>query len=65
LLSSHPKPPNIDVEAIGFHHQRRLFVDRNDLPIRSVSEQYPWEWMFRARFAPHLLEHPLHWLEAP
>jgi glutathionylspermidine synthase len=55
----------LDLEAIGFHYQRRLFVDTNDRPIRNLFKLYPWEWLMRDRFAPHLLEHRLKWLEAP
>jgi glutathionylspermidine synthase len=53
------------VEDIGWNQQRRAFVDLEERPIRTCFKLYPWEWLLREQFAPHLLETRVRWLEPP
>ncbi|GAC1515636.1 MAG: glutathionylspermidine synthase family protein [Gemmatimonadaceae bacterium] len=46
----------IGVAAVGWDSVRRRFVDDADRPIATCFKLYPWEWMVREAFAPHLLE---------
>lgn len=55
----------LEVERIGWHEQRRLFTDEQEQPLRTVFKLYPWEWMIREQFGPHLLNSPVRWLEPP
>jgi glutathionylspermidine synthase len=55
----------IDVENIGFNHDRQLFVDMQERPLHNIFKLYPWEWMIREQFSPFLLRTLVHWLEAP
>jgi glutathionylspermidine synthase len=56
---------HINVEDIGWDSQRRVFTDLENRPIRYCFKLYPWEWMQREEFGPHLLEKPCRWLEPP
>ena len=53
------------VSDIGWHRDRREFVDLTDQPIQSLFKLYPWEWLVAEKFAPHLLEtyRKMQWLE--
>ncbi len=53
------------VSDIGWHRDRREFVDLADKPIQSLFKLYPWEWLVAEEFAPHLLEtyREMQWLE--
>ena len=53
------------VEDIGWNTRRGEFVDRTERPIRHMFKLYPWEWLVREKFGPHLLETDTRWLEAP
>ncbi len=55
----------LDVEDIGWNRARQAFVDLQERPIRTVFKLYPWEWLFREEFGPHLPECRVRWLEAP
>ena len=44
------------VEAIGWDHGRRRFVDEADQTIDALFKLYPWEWLVQEAFAPQLLE---------
>ena len=44
------------VAEVGWDARARRFVGRDDEPIRTAFKLYPWEWMVRESFAPHLLE---------
>ncbi|MDB5357282.1 MAG: ygiC [Phycisphaerales bacterium] len=55
----------IDVEAIGWNHDRGLFVDETERHIADCFKLYPWEWMLRDEFGPRLLADNTRWLEAP
>ena len=53
------------VSDIGWHRDRRQFVDLADKPIQSLFKLYPWEWLVAEEFGPHLLEayREMQWLE--
>jgi glutathionylspermidine synthase len=55
----------VDVERIGWNPARRRFVDERERPIRRLFKLYPWEWVLRDDFAPHVLEAPMAWMEPP
>jgi glutathionylspermidine synthase len=55
----------LDIETMGWDHDRRLFVDDKDQPISRCFKLYPWEWMLRELYAPHLPNAPISWLEPP
>ena len=41
------------------------FTDLRERPLPLIFKLYPWEWMVREKFGPHLLETPTRWLEPP
>jgi glutathionylspermidine synthase len=55
----------IDVERIGWNHERALFVDESERHISDCFKLYPWEWMLKDEFGPRLLADNTRWLEAP
>jgi len=55
----------IEIEQIGFNAPRQLFVDKRERPIHNIFKLYPWEWLVREQFAPHLSRTRVHWLESP
>src|SRR5207248_5555112 len=44
---------------------QRLFVDLHEEPLRTVFKLYPWEWMLRDQFGPHLPIAGTRWIEPP
>ncbi len=59
------KTAALDVSDIGFDARRRLFVGRDNEPLRRVFKLYPWEWLTRDEFGPHALHAPTAWTEPP
>jgi glutathionylspermidine synthase len=55
----------LPINRIGWNGRMRKFVDEADRPIQHIFKLYPWEWMLREKFGPHLLETGTQWLEAP
>jgi glutathionylspermidine synthase len=53
----------LHVEQIGWNPRLNTFVDLNEQPIRTCFKLYPWEWMVREQFGPHLLTSRTCWLE--
>jgi glutathionylspermidine synthase len=53
------------VEDIGWHPGQRQYVDHAGRPLRTVFKLYPWEWMLREQFGPHLPVSRTRWLEPP
>ena len=53
----------IDLRRIGWNG--REFVDQDDRLIRSIFKLYPWEWMVREEFGPHLAAASACWIEPP
>jgi glutathionylspermidine synthase len=56
---------HINVEDIGWDPARRVFTDLDEQPIQNCFKLYPWEWMQREEFGPHLLENTCRWWEPP
>jgi glutathionylspermidine synthase len=46
----------ISIEDIGWHPERRRFVDLDEREIRSVAKLYPWEWVVTDPFGRHAVE---------
>lgn len=57
------KTATLDVTEIGWDRVRKVFVDRTGFPIRRCFKLYPWEWMVREEFAPHVRTAPTKWVE--
>jgi glutathionylspermidine synthase len=53
------------IEQVGWNQRRGTFTDRAERPMTQVFKLYPWEWMLREQFGPHLLQAGTRWLEAP
>lgn len=53
------------VEEIAWNAARGEFVDGSEQAIRTIFKLYPWEWMLREEFGPHLLKCQTRWLEPP
>jgi glutathionylspermidine synthase len=53
------------VEDIGWADEARNFVDDEDSTIDMLCKLYPWEWLMRDDFGPHLRETRLKVLEPP
>lgn len=43
------------IEDIGWDAHAQHFVDLDQQPIETLFKLYPWEWMMREAFGPHLL----------
>jgi glutathionylspermidine synthase len=54
------------VKDVGWSERRHCFTDKLERPISTCFKLYPWEFMTREDFAPHLLRsQPVWWFEAP
>jgi glutathionylspermidine synthase len=53
------------IEDLGWDAGSGRFVDLDDRPLPRLFKLYPWEWMVREAFAPHLLQEPAQWIEPP
>jgi glutathionylspermidine synthase len=53
------------IEDIAWHSGQQQFVDTRIQPIRTIFKLYPWEWMLREQFGPHLPTSRTRWLEPP
>lgn len=53
----------IDVTDIGYDRPRKVFVDGTGFPIHRCFKLYPWEWMVREEFGPHIRTAPTRWVE--
>jgi glutathionylspermidine synthase len=53
------------VEDIGWADEERCFVDDEGTIIDVLCKLYPWEWLMRDEFGPHLLEARLKIIEPP
>jgi glutathionylspermidine synthase len=53
----------LGIEDLGWDAAKRRFVDLDDVPAERIFKLYPWEWMVREAFAPHLLLETAHWIE--
>jgi glutathionylspermidine synthase len=55
----------LTMQQVGWNARRRAFVDMQERELACVFKLYPWEWMFREQFGPHLAQARTRWLEAP
>lgn len=55
----------LDIAAIGWDRNRRVFVDHGGFPVRRLFKLYPWEWVIREEFGPHVLTAATRWIEPP
>jgi len=55
----------IFIEDIGWSADAACFVDLEGNAIEALFKLYPWEWLARERFGPHILEEPRSWIEPP
>jgi glutathionylspermidine synthase len=46
----------LNIEDIGWNGER--FVDLDDAPIEALFKLYPWEWLIRDEYGPHLRARP-------
>jgi glutathionylspermidine synthase len=44
----------VPIEVIGWDTGRRVFVDLDGLPMRSIFKLYPWEWLTQEEFGGHI-----------
>lgn len=51
------------IEDLGWDASSRRFVDVENAVVERIFKLYPWEWMVREAFAPHLLQQTAHWVE--
>lgn len=57
------KTEHIYIDDVGYDNDNRYFVDLANNRIRYMFKLYPWEWLVREEFAPHLLEKSMTLLE--
>ncbi len=55
----------IFIEDIGWNEEAGAFVDLEGNRIEALFKLYPWEWLVRERFGPHILEKTCAWVEPP
>ena len=55
----------LSIEDIGWHAQRKRFVDLEDNNVSALFKLYPWEWIAREEFGPHLPEVDIPVIEPP
>lgn len=58
------KTKRLAIEDIGLDGLKR-FVDLDNVPIKLLFKLYPWEWLFRERFAEALPLAPTQFIEPP
>ncbi|MBS0393881.1 MAG: glutathionylspermidine synthase family protein [Proteobacteria bacterium] len=46
----------VELAEIGWHPDSHRFLDPSNVPIDRLFKLYPWEWLMREDFAPHLRE---------
>ncbi len=55
----------LPIRSIGWNNGRQAFVDLKERTLGCIFKLYPWEWLMREKFAPHLLHAKTRWLEPP
>ena len=53
----------LTIRQIGWHEARGVFTDLRERAIHLLFKLYPWEWLVREAFAPHLLQRSTRWVE--
>ncbi len=51
------------IEDIGWDRRANCFVDLDNQPIHHCFKLYPWEWLWREEFGPHLTQEPVRFIE--
>ncbi|MBR7799127.1 glutathionylspermidine synthase family protein [Undibacterium fentianense] len=51
------------INELGWDDSNAELVDNNDIKIENLFKLYPWEWLCREQFAPHLLIRPANIIE--
>ncbi len=46
----------ISIEEIGWHNERRRFLDLQEREINTLAKLYPWEWVVQDPFGTHAVE---------
>lgn len=59
------KTEYLPIDQVGWDFKRNCFVDMRGAPIRHLFKLYPWEWLMREKFGPHILKRSTSWLEPP
>ena len=54
---------SVFIEDIGWDERRGKFVDLDNCPIERCFKLYPWEWLWREEFGPHLADDSVRFLE--
>lgn len=61
------RPVAQPIDDVGWHRERKVFVDRSGTEIRNAFKLYPWELMLGERFGRMLLDRtearPVNWFE--
>jgi glutathionylspermidine synthase len=55
----------VAIEDLGWDASGQRFVNLEDAAVERIFKLYPWEWMVRESFSPHLLRQTAHWIEPP
>ena len=53
----------VDMTQIGYDARRRAFVGVNNEVLATCFKLYPWEWLTRDQFGPHVVTAPTRWVE--
>jgi glutathionylspermidine synthase len=53
----------LELAEIGWDPVQRIFIDDLNCPIQEIFKLYPWEWLMREEFGPHLLESETQFVE--
>jgi glutathionylspermidine synthase len=46
----------VELQDVGWDSTQRVFLDDLNRPIERLFKLYPWEWLMREEFGPHLLD---------
>jgi len=55
----------IFIEDIGWSEDAGCFVDLAGNAVEALFKLYPWEWLAREKFGPHIPERACSWIEPP
>jgi len=53
------------IEDLGWNADAGCFVDLEGNTVEALFKLYPWEWLARERFGPHILDRTCSWIEPP
>ena len=55
LIQSGRRGAVIELAQVGWDARRRVFIGPDDAPLEYLFKLYPWEWLMREEFGPHLV----------